>query len=183
MIRVIRETHQAPACVAEALRRAGGVNRFGEPNFRAVWGRNRLTWIAGKWEDRNDAGALLRERIELRKEPKYHQLDRWHIERWCPPELYGSPEAWAAQTLEVEGAQSVAALGPYPARGEYELAFTLEGPRGEFVPLTPGVVERVARAIECSRAAPPQRRRAALQEREARAEREFDRAAEQLLSA
>jgi hypothetical protein len=183
MIEVIRETHETPECVERILTRAGGRNRFGEANYRAVWGWSRLTWIGGRWEDRDAHGVLLRERIELRREPKYHAVNRWHIERWCPPEMYGSPEDWRAQTLEIEGAQSIPALGPYPSRGEYELAFTLEGAEGEFVQLTPAIVERVARTIEFCRGTPSVRRRVAVEKREARAEREFDRYAEEILSA
>jgi hypothetical protein len=147
-----------------------------------VWGWRRLAWIGGRFEDRDSAGNLLREFVGLRYEPKYFPRDRWHIERWCAPEMYGSPDDWARATLEVEGAQSIAALGPYPSRGEYEHVFTLEGPptyrgaannsaapaysvasdyagastssplRGEFIQLTPTIVERLARMIEMSRA-------------------------------
>ncbi len=175
-IRIIREVHTPPPFVEHALARAGGTNRFGEPNFRAVWGWSRLAWIGGRFEDRDAAGILIRESVELRYEPKYFPRDRWHIERWCAPEMYGSPDDWARTTLEVEGARSIAALGPYPSRGEYEHVFTLEGPpayrgasndscneptgprlgaapvRGEFIQLTPTIVERLARMIETSRA-------------------------------
>src|SRR5262249_34374229 len=68
---VVRETHEAPENVARRLELAGGRNRFGEANYRAVWGWSRLAWIGGKFEDRDEHGALIRERIELRKEPKY----------------------------------------------------------------------------------------------------------------
>src|SRR5207249_6013532 len=68
----------------------------------------------------------------------------------CSSDL--SPRAWYAQTIERENGISIPALGPYPSRGEYEHCFTLEGPRGEFVQLTPAVAERIARAIEFSRA-------------------------------
>jgi hypothetical protein len=87
MISVIRETHEAPAEVARELLLAGGRNFFGEANYRAVWGWSRLDWIGGKWEDRDPStGAVLREAIELRREPKYLPHDRWHIERWMPAE-------------------------------------------------------------------------------------------------
>ena len=156
MITVLRENKRAPEDVARRLRLAGGINRYGEANYRVVWGWSRLTWIAGKWADRDASGRLLREVLELREAPKYFPHERWHLERWCPPEVYGSPEQWYAQTLEVEGAHSIPALGPYPARGEYEHCFTLEGcarcgaehaPCGRFLALTPSVVEHVARAI------------------------------------
>ncbi len=181
MIEVLRETHETPADVQARLTRAGGINRYGEPNFRAVWGWSRLTWIGGRWEDRDSAGRLIREAVELRKVPKYTPFDRWHIERWMPPEAYGSPAEWYARTLEIESGQAIAALGPYPERGEYEHCFTLEGPRGEFVQLTPTVAEYVARAIEFSRGLPRSWRRKALDSREANREREYDRWAYDLL--
>jgi hypothetical protein len=174
-ILVIRETHETPENVARRLERAGGINRFGEPNYRAVWGWNRLAWIGGKFEERDAlTGSLLREVVELRQEPKYPAVNRWHIERWVPPETYGSPRAWYAQTIERENGVSIPALGPYPSRGEYEHCFTLEGPRGEFIQLTPTAAEHIARAIEFSRCAPRARGRRALYAREARRDRAYE---------
>src|SRR5229473_130998 len=117
MISVLRETHDTPEAVARSLELAGGINRFREPNYRAVWGWNRLAWIGGKFEERDPAtGALLREVVELRQEPKYAAVNRWHIEKWLPPETYGSPRTWWAQTIEVEGGRNIPALGPYRSR-------------------------------------------------------------------
>jgi hypothetical protein len=181
MIHVIRETHDAPCDVARELALAGGCNLFGEPIYRAVWGWSRLDWIGGKWEDRDAAGNLVREVVELRREPKYAPHDRWHIERWVPAESYGSPAEWRAQTLEIANGQSVPALGPYPSRGDYEHCFTLEGPRGEFVQLTPAVARHIARAIEASRVAPLAKKREALEARTRREEREYDAWAEGVL--
>jgi len=175
MILVTRETHDTPETVAIRLARAGGLNRLGEPNYRAIWGWNRLAWIGGKFEDRDPVtGSLLREVVELRQEPKYPAVNRWHIERWVPPEAYGSPRLWYAQTIERENGVSIPALGPYPSHGEYEHCFTLEGPRGEFLQLTPTVAEHVARAIEWSRRHPRVKSRAQLYEREARSERRYE---------
>jgi hypothetical protein len=182
MIHVLRETHDTPASVAHRLALAGGINRFGEPNYRAVWGWSRLGWVGGKWEDRNAAGELLREAIELRYVPKYAPHDRWHIERWLPPESYGSPPQWYAQTLELTDGRNIPALGPYPHRGEYEHCFTLESPSGEFVQLTPTVAEYIARAIEAGRTRfSASQRRSALREREKRAEKAYDDWAWQML--
>jgi len=174
MILVVRETHDTPETVAHRLERAGGINRFGEANYRAVWGWNRLAWIGGKFEDRDEHGALLRERIELRLEPKYPGVNRWHIERWLPPETYGSPRTWYAQTIERENGVSIPALGPYPSRGEYEHCFTLESSRGEFVQLTPTAAEYIARAIEWSRKYPRAKNRSRLYDREERAESNYE---------
>ncbi len=174
MIRILRETHEAPAEVACELALAGGYNRFGEPNYRAAWGWSRLDWIGGKWEDRNASGALVREVFELRREPKYTPHNRWHIERWMPPESYGSPAQWHAQTLEIENGRNMPALGPYPSRGDYEHCFTLQGPNGEFVQLTPAAARHVARAIEASRGAVQSTKREALDEQTRREERAYD---------
>jgi hypothetical protein len=158
-IQVVRETHDTPTNVQERLTRAGGLNRFGEPNYRAVWGWNRLTPIGGKWEDNGN--------VEIRMEPKYPQVNRWHIEKWVPAETYGPPELWELTTKE----EGIPALGPYPSRGEYEHCFTLEGPRGEFIQLTPTVAEYIARAIERSRGTKP--KKSTLYNREARKDEEY----------
>jgi hypothetical protein len=181
MIRTLRERHEAPAEVARELALAGGYNRFGEPNYRAVWGWTRLDWIGGKWEDRDAEGRLLREVVELRREPKYAPHDRWHIEKWMPPEHYGSPAQWQAQTGEFVHGRRVAALGPYPERGDYEHCFTLAGERGEFVQLTAAAARHIARAIETSRAVGQSKRRAALEDRERREDRAYDAHAEAVL--
>ena len=167
MIQVLRETHEAPASVQARIRQSGGINRYGEPNFRVVWGGSRLTWIGGRWTDRDAHGNVVREAIELRQVPKYLPLDRWHIERWSPPESYGSPETWREQTTETEDGVRVPALGPYPARGEYEHCFTLESAAGEFIALTPAACDWIVRAIEWSRRQPRQEMRLALAAREA----------------
>ena len=174
MISILREQHDTPENIAHRLARAGGINRFGEPNYRAIWGWNRLAWIGGKFEDRDEHGVLLRERIELREEPKYPAVNRWHIERWLPPEAYGSPRQWYSQTIERENGISVPALGPYPSRGDYEHCFTLECARGEFIRLTPTVAEHIARAIEFSRALPRTKTRAHLYERAHRKEQQYE---------
>jgi len=174
MIQVPRETHETPDTVAWRLELAGRRNRYNEPNYRAVWGWNRLAWIGGKFEDRDEHGCLLREVVELRQEPKYPAVNRWHIERWVPPETYGSPRTWYAQTIERENGISIPALGPYPSRGDYEHCMTLETPRGEFLQLTPTAAEHIARAIEWSRKLPRATSREQLYEREERQERNYD---------
>ena len=171
---VLRETYEPPDSVAHRLEIAGGRNRFGEANYRAVWGWNRLAWIGGKFEDRDENGVLLRERIELRKEPKYPAVNRWHIERWVPPETYGSPQAWYAQTNEIAGGRNIAALGPYPSRGECEHCFTLETPQGEFLQLTPTIAEHIAKAIEFSRHMPRAANRRRIFDREAKEDRAYE---------
>jgi hypothetical protein len=174
VIRVLRETHTAPASLRLRLARAGGLNHYGEPNFRVVWGWSRLTWIGGKWTDTDAHGNVTREVVELREAPKYFPFDRWHVERWMPPETYGSPQQWYAQTIEREDGISIPALGPYPRRGEYEHCFTLQGPRGEFVSLSPSACESIVRAVEFARVQPRGAHHAALIRRETHRERDWD---------
>src|SRR5271154_1955556 len=175
MIQVLRETHETPEDVARRLERAGGINRLGEANYRAVWGWNRLAWIGGKFEEHDPAtGSLLREVVELRQEPKYPAVNRWHIEKGLPAEASGSPRAWYAQTIEVANGRSIPALGPYPSRGEYEHCLTLENAKGQFVQLTATAAEHIARAIERARKHSRSTSRTSLYEREARAERASD---------
>lgn len=181
-VQVTRETHTAPASLQLRLARAGGLNRFGEPNFRVVWGWSRLTWIGGKWTDTDSHGSVTREIVELREVPKYLPLDRWHIERWMPPETYGSPRQWYGQTVEREDGISIPALGPYPRRGEYEHCFTLQGPCGEFIPLSPAACELIVRAVEFARAQPRTEHYAALSRREISQEREWDSQADAIVS-
>ncbi len=181
MIQVLRESKEPPAEVQERITRAGGVNRFGEPNFRVVWGWSRLTWIGGKWTDRDSNGNIIREVIELREEPKYIPHDRWHIERWVAPEQYGTPQSWNAETVEREDGIAVSMLGPFPARGDYELSFTLETPNGNHLPLTPSICDAVVRAVEWSRRQTPEQHKAALVAREERRQRDWEKTADAIL--
>jgi hypothetical protein len=174
-VTIQRETHETPAPVFDRLLRAGGVNCYGQPNYRAVWGWNRLAWIGGKFADRDASGNLLREVVELRREPKYATVNRWHLERWMPPATYGSPRQWYAQTIERENGLSIPALGPYPYRGDYEHCFTLQDPRGEFVQLTAAAAEHIAHAIEWSRKAPRAAGKRLINARSAREDRDYDR--------
>ena len=175
MIQIIRESYETPERVARRLLVAGGVNCFGEANYRAVWGWNRLSWIGGKFEERDpQTGTLLREVVELRQEPKYPAVNRWHIERWVAPEVYGSPRAWYAQTIEHANGKSIPALGPYPVRGEYEHCLTLEGAKGNFLQLTTTIAEHVAHAIEWSRKHPATAKRNSLYQRENKQEQSYD---------
>jgi hypothetical protein len=180
-IRVTRETHETPAAIDERVTLAGGTNRYGEANFRVVWGGSRLAWIGGKWTDRDAHGNITRESVELRRVPKYLPVNRWHIERWMPAESYGSPEEWYAQTTEVEDGIRVAALGPYPSRGEYEHCHTLQNAAGEFMPLTAAVCDWIVRAVEWARRQPRRELRGAVAAREARQARTWDTAVDAVL--
>ena len=153
---ITRETHEAPASVQRVLELFGGHNRFGEANFRAVWSENRLDWVAGKWVDTDPVtGEVLREVFEARYVPKYWPLqNRWIIERWYPPEHFGSPQRWYEVTKPAKDYHehgNLAKLGPYPHRGRYQDASIIQDGGGEFVPLTVTLAEEVVWLFEKKR--------------------------------
>ncbi len=126
----------------------GGLNRFGEPNFRVIWSSSHLDWIGGRWTDYTETGEILREVVELRYVPKYSHLpNRWIVEQWLPPEKFGSIDAWYRQTKEWGEHGNIPQLGPYPSRGRYALLCIVNDYAGAFVQLTPTVLEEVIYAL------------------------------------
>lgn len=179
--RVGRESKECPPAIQELVTRAGGRNLYGRPNFRVVWGWSRLTLIGGQWTDWVAEEQKLREVIEYRWEPKYLPFDRWHVEKWMSPEFFGSPEQWRLITREVIDGREIEALGPYPARGDYEHCFTIADADGSYLPLTPSVVEKVVAAVEASRHLIAADRKAALERREDKKEKDWDGEADAIL--
>jgi hypothetical protein len=99
-----------------------------------------------------------------------------------PPESYGSPDLWQSLTLETENGIRVPALGPFPRRGEYEHCFTLQGSRGEFIPLSPAACDGIVRAVAWAGLRQPGDLRAALDARQQGRERAWDQQADAALS-
>jgi len=165
------EHHDCPENVTEQLRLAGGINRFGEPMFRVVWGYDRIVPISGEWQEFEQYVAtltdkvtkysesrlitrLVRSVIETRLCPKYLPGNCWHLEMWRPPEEYGSPENWGKLGEEIIGLQTVDTAGPYPQFGEYELCYPLthDGTnRGQPIPLVADVVSDIVKMIIAGR--------------------------------
>lgn len=173
MIQVLRETHEASPEVSRVLRLGGGLNTYGEPNYRAVWGQSRLDWIGGKWEDYSPEGSLLREVYEVRRVPKY-AVDRWIIERWCPAETYGCPALWEMQTFETIDGRIIPGLGPYPSRGDYEEVFRLEDNAGQFIQLTPFIARAFVSCLETAREMEKESLAEKKSKRQAEDDREYD---------
>ena len=127
-VSIFRQSREIAPEIQEVLTRAGGLNPYRQPRFRAIWGWNRLTLIGGEWINYDGSGNRIGSSIEVREVPKYEPYDRWYIEKWCAPELYGSKEHWEATTTETIDGIRIAALGPYPERGDYELSWRCEVP-------------------------------------------------------
>lgn len=136
------EKRECPAEIAHDIEVAGGLNRFNEPMFRVVWGYNRIVPFHGEWQDFENMQAtltdkltghtetrtyirLVRSVVETRMQPKYLPANCWHLEKWCPPEDYGTPETWRLAGQEVVAGMTVDTAGEFPRRGEYELVFPL----------------------------------------------------------
>lgn len=194
--------YQCPSHVAEDLKLAGGLNRFGEPNFRIVWGWDRMVPMTGEWQeweqlrgkltDRStgisqtkDFIKLVRSVVETRTVPKYLPANCWHLEKWCPPEDYGTPEAWGKLGEEVVQGMTVDTAGPFPARGEYELCYPLTDDltvRGQPIGTSELNLSLLVGAIRAGKERLSYaQRRAAIMQREARKEEGFIRRVESIL--
>lgn len=185
------EHHDCPDEVKVKLLIAGGTNCWGEPNFRIVWGYNRIVKVHGQWETWRppqptgllglDGRPILTEPrcvecvVETREIPKYLPGNCWHLERWCPPSDYGTPETWGKLGEEVHGSMTIDTAGPYPSRGEWELVFPLTSdgtPQGMPIPLESSCVEAMVRMLQRSREFTIPQRKAAIEQRMAREDRQ-----------
>lgn len=194
------EHHNCPEEVKLRLLLAGGMNRFGQPNFRMVWGYDRIVKMTGEWQEVEPAQGtgvydhhgyeiktpprIKSSVIETREVPKYLPGNCWFLEKWCPPEMYGSPETWGRAGQEVSGGYTVDTAGPFPSCGEYEVVMplTVDGTlKGQRLPLYPAVVEMIVQLINKSTDFSYAQRRAAIQQRLEREDHHFIARAEDIL--
>jgi len=89
------------------INRIGGTNRYGEPNFKIVWGQNDTDLVYGV-----DANGKRGQHIIL----KHDGIPAWFIDCWKPPEII-SPELWYAITWDWDA--DAPGIGMYPERGMY----------------------------------------------------------------
>src|SRR4051812_31539326 len=123
--------HQCPPEIARQLEIAGGLNPYGEAMFRLVWGYDRIVTMTGEWQEWETLEGTLTDRltglsqtrrfnrlissvVETRKVPKYLPANCWHLEKWCPPSDYGSPEEWHKLGAEVIDGMTVDTAGEFP---------------------------------------------------------------------
>ena len=130
MTDTVIEKREVPDWIVSQINRIGGMNRYGKPNYRVIWGGNRTHKVGGKFKNvtyitSNIIGekrAIVTEIPEIRTLLKYHPM-RWHLERWRGPEFYGSPEEWYRETWDEEC--KLHTQGDYPSQGDYEHIFYL----------------------------------------------------------
>lgn len=117
----------------------------GKPLYRIVWSEDRLQWENGQMRKKYGEGK-----------------DRWILEKWCPPEMYGNPndECWTEEWL-----------GEFPRQCDYEHCFTFDQD-GVFIPLRHDLVELLVRCIEAGKMHTRSERWRAIREAQEKAEKE-----------
>lgn len=98
------ERLKCPEMFQDLITTRFGVNRYGGPNFRLIWGQTDTYDIA------THHGYM----------PRLHGNNQpcWILQRWVAPEMYGTPEVYYALTADKE--TGLAMLGEYPEFGRYE---------------------------------------------------------------
>ena len=102
------EKLQAPPEYQAHVTAIGGLNRYGEPNFRLVWGETETEFVFG-----TDANGKKVQHIVF----KHQGIPAWFMEAWKPPECFGTPELWYSMSWDEESKTHT--LGEYPWRGLY----------------------------------------------------------------
>ena len=122
----------APRTVRDRLRNYGGLNPFGQPNWRLCLAQHCLEVCGGIFHNMPDGELAICEEgpdgklyhRELKPEsveqgffetPKYAH-EGWILEIWMPAHLWGTREWWESQKAE-DGLTPL--MGPYPERGAY----------------------------------------------------------------
>ena len=123
------EKREVPEWVEKHITMKGGLNEFGEPNFRVIWGGNRTYRVGGMFTqpvtitDEHGVEKTIVTRVaDMRTLLRYHPC-RWHLERWRGPEFYGDRDSWYRDTWDEES--KLHTMGDYPERGDYEHVFYL----------------------------------------------------------
>lgn len=127
----IIEKKEPPSWVVDRITKLGGLNTYGRPIYRVIWGGNRYHLVGGMFKkpitikDEMIIGksvTIVTEVAEMRNLLKYNPF-RWHLERWIPPEAYGSREDWYRDSWDE--ASQLHMMGDYPSEGDYEHVFFL----------------------------------------------------------
>lgn len=112
-----------PPEVQAFVRQYGGLNRFGEPNFRIVWGGSRMAWKISRYARFDDSGNKLASVLECRWVPKYRNATEYFIlEWWKAPEAYfgGDRDEWLRANTVKDMGEICYPKGKFPSRGDYE---------------------------------------------------------------
>lgn len=132
-----RETYDlaVPKEINRRLLLLGGVNPYGQPMYRCVWGWSRRCvvhvpfneWLQQPSREHDEdgvvhfnKGVLLRRRVEVRRIPKYQPASYFYVERWVPAWKFGTPEDFKDEFTKILDGERTMPIGEYPSTGEYE---------------------------------------------------------------
>jgi hypothetical protein len=116
------ERRICPPEFQERIDKAVGVNRYGGPLWKIVWGQTATFRAGGYWPHDNFLGY--RQLMLSNGSCSGDGEACWLICEWHPPEDYGSPAMYYFENRdEYTGLQT---LGEYPHKGRYEVAFSLK---------------------------------------------------------
>ena len=123
------ETRRCPDEFQRRITRAFGINRYGDPIFKIVWGQSQFLRMGNTWRDTQGV-----ERIGYRDRYQCHGMPCWVIMRWHSPLEYGSPRSYYLSTwmsaasqidpqtgVESETPRGFFVAGEYPWKGRYEI--------------------------------------------------------------
>ncbi len=113
-----------PTCSERFQRRvtrAGGKNRYGEPNYRLAWSQSETMRAGGVWPADRYIGY--REVYVANGSPYPPRQGYWMLMEWKAPEDFGGEDQYFF--LHRSDDTGLCTLGSYPHRGRYEVATKL----------------------------------------------------------
>lgn len=111
---------QCPKEYQDRITKVGGTNRYGEPNFKVVWGEAHGTKAGGYWEHEGFTGY---------RDIFLNDTPCWLLLEWHDPIEYGSPTLWYMDNYDQ--ATGLQTLGDFPYRGAYQVLFILRDTKFE----------------------------------------------------
>lgn len=110
-----------PAHFQERVTRAGGLNRYGQPNFRLAWSQDEKFRAGGVWPHDHYAGY--RNVYAANCAPVPPKDGYWMLMEWDGPETFGGEAMYFF--LHRDETTGLCSLGPYPHKGRYKVAVKL----------------------------------------------------------
>jgi hypothetical protein len=105
------ERRRCPPEFQERIDDRFGLNRFGGPKFKIVWGQTETIKMVKLWGGGYEQRLLCADKA------------CWNILRWRPPEVYGMPDLYYSTNFD--DLSGLCIVGPYPYEGRYEVVVPL----------------------------------------------------------
>jgi hypothetical protein len=116
-----KQLYKLPQVFADRITRVGGLNLYGQPNFKMIWGMGGekacLFRAGGEWAGGGQVTYKGYRDLLLSGDPC------WVLLHWQAPEKYGAPNSYYVANYDVD--TSLQTLGEYPYRGRYEIVLPL----------------------------------------------------------